>query len=263
MRAGLAFSLVLHIALLVWGFVLFASPKPFAPMPPDAITVELVPAAAAQEAALEEKSAGAAEADVTEGKQDAAPAARTRTAAAAADLPVPQSSGGLRGSVSAAAPSQSTSGQGREQSEAQQTLPAASLLVYEATIPAVADVPLVSSTTPNATGGYDAPANATASLSADDIAALRAHLQRCWKLPPDIADAPKLRVVLRVSLRPNGALSGTPMLIEAPASAKGPALVSAAMKALRECQPYAFLPAAKYQEWKLLDLSFSPLGLAG
>jgi hypothetical protein len=35
------------------------------------------------------------------------------------------------------------------------------------------------------------------------------------------------------------------------------------MKALRECQPYAFLPAAKYQEWKLLDLSFSPLGLAG
>jgi len=33
-------------------------------------------------------------------------------------------------------------------------------------------------------------------------------------------------------------------------------------RALRQCQPYGFLPAAKYKEWKVLDLSFSPTGLS-
>ena len=37
MRAGLVFSAVGHLALLVWGFVLFASPKQFAPIPPESI----------------------------------------------------------------------------------------------------------------------------------------------------------------------------------------------------------------------------------
>jgi hypothetical protein len=32
------------------------------------------------------------------------------------------------------------------------------------------------------------------------------------------------------------------------------------MRALRQCQPYGFLPAAKYDEWKVLDLAFSPSG---
>jgi hypothetical protein len=34
------------------------------------------------------------------------------------------------------------------------------------------------------------------------------------------------------------------------------------MRALRRCQPFGFLPAAKYKEWKRLDLSFSPTGLS-
>jgi predicted lipid-binding transport protein (Tim44 family) len=46
MRAGLAFSAVGHLALLLWGFVLFASPRPFAPIPPESIMVDIVPAAA-------------------------------------------------------------------------------------------------------------------------------------------------------------------------------------------------------------------------
>ena len=61
----------------------------------------------------------------------------------------------------------------------------------------------------------------------------------------------------------NGALTGSPTLIEASASAHGPALVATAISALRQCQPYGFLPAGKYEEWKLLDLSFSPRGMSG
>ena len=49
-----------------------------------------------------------------------------------------------------------------------------------------------------------------------------------------------------------------PVLIEASASAKGPALMQGAIGALQACQPYAMLPVDRYGEWKVLDLSFTP-----
>jgi hypothetical protein len=36
-----------------------------------------------------------------------------------------------------------------------------------------------------------------------------------------------------------------------------------AMEALEKCQPYAMLPANRYQEWKVLDLSFTPRDFKG
>src|SRR5438876_10268115 len=59
-RAGLVFSAVGHLALLVWGFVLFASPKQFAPVPPESIMVEIVPAAAMAQGSEEQSRAESA-----------------------------------------------------------------------------------------------------------------------------------------------------------------------------------------------------------
>jgi len=102
-----------------------------------------------------------------------------------------------------------------------------------------------------------------ANLSPEDIAAFKAHLQGCWNPPAALAVADQnLLVVLRVSFTPNGALTAEPALLAASASENGPALMQTAMRALRQCQPYGFLPAAKYKEWKVLDLSFSPTGLS-
>jgi hypothetical protein len=53
------------------------------------------------------------------------------------------------------------------------------------------------------------------------------------------------------------------LLIEASASAKGPLLMQAAVEALAACQPYAGLPAEKYNEWKVIDLSFTPRDFGG
>jgi hypothetical protein len=54
-------------------------------------------------------------------------------------------------------------------------------------------------------------------------------------------------------------LATAPVLIEASASpAKGLALMQAAKDALLACQPYTMLPRDKYQEWKVLDLTFTP-----
>jgi hypothetical protein len=109
--------------------------------------------------------------------------------------------------------------------------------------------------------GFDAESMTQANLSGDERAAFKAHLRKCWKAPNGLA--PATRVVLRISLRPNGALATEPMLIEASASRDGPAVLEAAKRALKECQPFAFLPAEKYREWKVLDLSFTPRDMAG
>jgi hypothetical protein len=39
--------------------------------------------------------------------------------------------------------------------------------------------------------------------------------------------------------------------------------MQSAVSALQACQPYAMLPADRYGEWKVLDLSFTPQDFAG
>jgi hypothetical protein len=110
---------------------------------------------------------------------------------------------------------------------------------------------------------FDAPAMSTAKVETSDIAKFRDHLKTCSILPAGIAPADKVRIVIRAAFIPDGNLHAAPILIEASASAKGPLLMQAAIKALQECQPYAVLPADKYNEWKVLDLSFTPLDFRG
>ena len=64
-------------------------------------------------------------------------------------------------------------------------------------------------------------------------------------------------------MSPDGKLAAEPVLVEASASTKGPLLMQSAISALRSCQPYAMLPANRYGEWKMLDLSFTPQDFAG
>jgi hypothetical protein len=110
------------------------------------------------------------------------------------------------------------------------------------------------------TSAFDAAAR-PAGLSQQDIASFKAHLAQCWNPPASVANAAGLVVILRVFLDADGALSGEPTLLAGSASSDGPALIETALRALRQCQPYNFLPPEKYADWKALDLSFSPMGL--
>lgn len=114
---------------------------------------------------------------------------------------------------------------------------------------------------PDADGG--AAAFKVADIGRFDITAFRQHLKTCSTLPGSVAPGDKVRIVLRAFLKPDGHLARAPTLIEASASVKGPALMQAAISALQACQPYATLPADKYNEWKMLDLSFTPQDFAG
>jgi len=106
--------------------------------------------------------------------------------------------------------------------------------------------------------GIDATASTAADVASSVVAEFRRHLKTCSKLPASVGPSDTVIIKLRVLMTPDGRLAHDPILIEASASAKGPLLMQSAISALQACQPYAMLPADRYGEWKVLDLSFSP-----
>jgi hypothetical protein len=121
----------------------------------------------------------------------------------------------------------------------------------------LADLPLL----PDKNGGAS---DVQANLTADDIRAFAEHVQSCWTAPAGVANGSGVYVIVRVSLRRDGSLLAEPTLQGGSASKAALALAVAdsAKRAVRKCMPYGGLPAAKYDEWRLLDLRFTPSGLA-
>jgi hypothetical protein len=111
--------------------------------------------------------------------------------------------------------------------------------------------------------GFDAPASKTADIASSLVSEFRRRLKTCSKLPASVAPSDRLTIKLRVFMTPEGKLAAEPVLIEASASEKGPALMQSAISALEACQPYQMLPADRYGEWKVLDLSFTPQDFSG
>ena len=114
--------------------------------------------------------------------------------------------------------------------------------------------------TPNLGAASGAPG---AQLSQSEIDALRARLTQCWSPPPGIDATTKIHVALRVLLKPDGSLVQQPVLVEASASALGPALAESAERAVLACQPFTMLRPEHYDQWKDLTLDFDPHELLG
>jgi hypothetical protein len=121
----------------------------------------------------------------------------------------------------------------------------------------LAELPLL----PDKNGGAS---DVQANLTADDIRAFAEHVQSCWTAPAGVAKASGVYVIVRVSLRRDGSLLAEPTLQGGSASKAALALAVAdsAKRAVRNCMPYGRLPVAKYDEWRLLDLRFTPSGIA-
>jgi colicin import membrane protein len=101
-------------------------------------------------------------------------------------------------------------------------------------------------------------AGTAVALSQNEIDALRARLRQCWNVPVGVAEARDLVVTVRIQFKQDGSLSTEPRLMN---SAGHPAFVAAsesALRAVRSCAPYTFLPAAKYDAWKDVIVDFDP-----
>lgn len=102
-----------------------------------------------------------------------------------------------------------------------------------------------------------------AQMSQSEIDGLRARISSCWSPPPGIDANSKVYVVLRVLFKQDGSLGQEPVLVEATASALGPALAESAKRALLLCQPFTMLKPEHYDQWKDLELKFDPHELLG
>jgi outer membrane biosynthesis protein TonB len=254
-RSGTAVSIITHLAVLTVGLG-YAGVRPFETVAMEAIAVDLVSPAEVKEAAKEappEKPPW----DIPD------LSAKDQPAAAPAPAAPPQSQ-----QQTPAAPSPNPKSAARPAAAQPQPNPAPQ--------PAPPPSPTTASWRPpepdlsvkyqvnlglptqGPGNDFDAPAMSVAKVATSDIAKFREHLKTCSVLPGSIAATDKVKIVLRANLLPDGTLASAPLLIEASASAKGPLLMRAAIDALGACQPYAVLPADKYNEWKVLDLSFTP-----
>jgi len=111
--------------------------------------------------------------------------------------------------------------------------------------------------------GGDAKDSIGAKLPPAIIAELRRRIRICAKLPAGVAPTDPVRIKLRAVFATDGTLAREPILIEAPPSVKGVAIVKSATAALQACQPYRMLPPDLYGEWKVLDLPFTPGDFGG
>jgi outer membrane biosynthesis protein TonB len=115
----------------------------------------------------------------------------------------------------------------------------------------------------NSQPNIGASTGAAAQLSQSEIDALRARISSCWSPPPGVNASTKMYVVLRVLFKPDASMSQEPVLVEATASALGPALAESAKRALLLCQPFTMLKPEHYNQWKDLELKFDPQELLG
>ncbi|HEY0220159.1 MAG TPA: hypothetical protein VGC26_10415 [Afipia sp.] len=279
-RVGVGASVLVHIAVMVWlvfgtGVRLFQSPPA-----EEAIAVELV---TPQEA---------------EPKKDETEEKKKKDTLTQLDLTIPEpslSDSAIKTPQAAAATKQEPPSPAKQPAQQQQAAakpsppqpappqpPAPSDPLAAATQPAPSSPPAPAPQQPMASFAVNAPPVAqpditekygtmfnlsdtgysgdtmAAKIEASAVDTFRAHLRKCSQMPPNITATDKVKIVLRVALTPSGNLISAPALIEASASPKGPYLMQAAIKALQACQPYDMLPADKYKEWRVLDLSFSP-----
>jgi hypothetical protein len=286
MRSGMAASALGHLSLLTV-FLIFAEVHPFGTVTAEPITVDIVPSDEAPPPRKEEpltvpkdavelpsKSTSAASSPPA-ASQPAAPPAASQPAASAPAAAQPPASAPAPQKQAALLPPRPEQQQPvvQPQQPAVQPQAASPTPVYKPPEPDISlkyhvllglppELPAVSAKDDSGDGN-DAQASEKANLASGLIAEFRRHLKTCSKLPASISPSDNLRIKLRAFMTPEGKLSAAPVLLEASASAKGPALMQSAIAALQACQPYAMLPVDRYGEWKVLDLSFTPQDFAG
>lgn len=255
---GLVVSTIVHLGLV--GTVLFVSPRIGYPEPADAVPVDIV---------TPDEIAASSPAKPDPAAQPAAPESQTQTPTQTTTQTPAQAPAETPTQTANQTPAQTPAPGSPPPPEPSLPLDAFALPLPQPAAPKPPAPPstqaaqlaqLIGLPIAGVNGG--SPSEVQAKLTGEEIAAFATHLHGCWSAPPSLANAPTFSVVLRVSLRRDGRLVSEPALIAAPASTQGPALVQSAMRALVKCQPYAGLPVAKYDEWRVLDLHFSPGGLS-
>lgn len=269
MRAGITASAVAHLSVLML-VLFFAEVHPFGSITAEPIMVDIVSPAEAppdpkKEEPLPEPKAKPSDAADLPSKSETSPPPAASPPSAAAQPPAaqPQQQAALPAPSPAPQPSPAPPRAGAQpQTPVTSPTPAYAppepdlSIKYHVMLGLPPDLPVEPARGKN--DDFDAQASKKADIESSLVAEFRRHLKTCSKLPPSIAPSDSVMIRLRVFMSPEGKLAADPVLIEASASAMGPALMRSAVDGLQACQPYTMLPVDRYGEWKVLDLTFTP-----
>jgi hypothetical protein len=250
----LVISVVIHAAVMLW-LVLAPSAKTFNPASPEAIMVDLLPA---QDAPAEQESPKSDETKTEEAKTEEA---KSPTPKAELPRPAPRKPEIIKPEIPkpnpeanqkpTSNPVPNDNSKTAAEDSAQERAATAARLAWMLNLPTDTSASLAGP-----------PSEDKSNLASTEIAEFKAQVSKCWVTPAGVPNTPGFDVLIRIALNPDGKLGAKPELIRAPASMAGPPLVDSAKRALQKCQPYATLPADRYRDWKIMELSFTAQGPA-
>jgi len=245
MRTCIGISVVIHAAILLW-LVLAPGARTFGPANAEAILVDLVPPQDAREPPKSQEIQQEIQPETQrETQSDETKSERVKSEPPELPRTAPRKPAPIK-------PDPKSSSRAAADDSAEERAATAARLAWLLNLPSETEASL---------GGP--PSESKSNLASDEIAEFKAQVSKCWVVPAGVPSTPGFDVLIRIALKPDGTLRAKPELVRAPASLAGPPLVDSAKQALQKCQPYATLPADRYQDWKILELTFNAQGPAG
>jgi len=108
-----------------------------------------------------------------------------------------------------------------------------------------------------------APGATAMTLSMNELDALRARLRDCWDVPVGVRDARDLVVTVRIQFKKDGSLTTDPTVVNRSPQPVFQVASESAVRAIRKCAPFSFLPPAKYEAWRDVEVNFDPREMFG
>jgi len=96
------------------------------------------------------------------------------------------------------------------------------------------------------------------SMTVSELTALQSAMYKCWSIPASAPNPGELIVPVKVSLFPDGYVNQVTLGAFRQINHFHKLAADEAIRAVNKCQPYDFLPAEKYSQWREMTLNFRP-----
>jgi hypothetical protein len=103
----------------------------------------------------------------------------------------------------------------------------------------------------------------TSLLMPSELQMLQSRLASCWDVPKAVRNASGLAVTVRIRFNTDGSLARPPEVVDTIDNPAFPMMAESATRAVNRCAPFSFLPTAKYEAWKDVEVVFDPRTMFG
>jgi outer membrane biosynthesis protein TonB len=91
------------------------------------------------------------------------------------------------------------------------------------------------------------------------IGAFTKRMRECFNFPYNGQDADQFEADIDIRMRPDGTVAAEPTIVtvRGPSKSVATAVAESAKRAILQCQAYTFLPKEQYESWKYIQMTFA------